>query len=124
MKTFLYRWGPALVIMAVIFTASSFPKADLPQFGTWDWAVKKAGHLLGYGLLGVFYLRGLAPGVKPTTWQVILAIVLTGLYGATDELHQSFVSGRGALPSDVLIDMVGASLGVGVWVYGGRAWKR
>jgi len=120
MKTFLYRWGPALLVMAVIFTASSFSKAGLPQFGTWDWAVKKAGHMLGYGLLGVFYLRGLAPGVQPTIWQIIFAVALTGLYGATDEFHQSFVAGRGALPSDVLIDLVGATMGVAVRVWVGN----
>ncbi len=42
------RWGPAVLMMAVIFTASSFPSRDLPSFGLWDRLVKKGGHMLGY----------------------------------------------------------------------------
>ncbi len=60
MKGFLSRWGPALVLMAVIFAASATPGEDLPNAGDWDTVFKKGGHLLGYALLGVAYLRGLA----------------------------------------------------------------
>jgi len=34
--TWLWRWGPALIVMAVIFTFSSFPKNSVPDFGLWD----------------------------------------------------------------------------------------
>jgi VanZ family protein len=44
----------------------------------------------------------------------VIAVALATGYGATDEFHQSFVPGRGPAFSDVLIDLVGASLGVGV----------
>ena len=102
--------------MAVIFTLSSFPKSGVPDFGLWDWLVKKSSHLAGYGLLGAAYLRGLAAsrGARPTPQQALLAVCLAGLYGATDEIHQSFVAGRGAGPVDVLIDTLGAAAGVGV----------
>src|SRR5262245_24859456 len=30
---FLRRWGPALLVMALIFTASSIPGDDLPELG-------------------------------------------------------------------------------------------
>ena len=110
---FVKRWGPALVVMAVIFTASSFPSRDLPNFGLWDWLLKKGGHALGYALLALAYLRGLANGERPTARQILLAVLLAGLYGATDEYHQSFVAGRGAAAADVLIDTIGAIVGVG-----------
>lgn len=117
------RWGPALAMMALIFTASSFPSQDLPNFGLWDRLVKKGGHMLGYALLTMAYARGLAAGARPTRRQLLAAIALAGLYGITDESHQLFVAGRGAAATDVLIDTVGASLGAGIWAYG-RRWLR
>ena len=66
MKGFLSRWGPALVLMAVIFAASATPGEDLPNAGAWDTLFKKGGHLLGYALLGAAYLRGLAWSRRPS----------------------------------------------------------
>lgn len=111
------RWGPAVLMMAVIFTASSFPSRDLPSFGLWDRLVKKGGHMVGYGLLATAYAHGLASGARPTRRQLLMAVVLAGLYGVTDEFHQLFVAGRGAAATDVLIDTAGAVLGVGVRAY-------
>jgi hypothetical protein len=117
------RWGPALLIMAVIFVASSIPRNEMPSFGLWDWVVKKGGHMLGYALLALAYLRGLTTnsGPRPTVRQMLLAVALAGLYALTDEFHQLFVPGRSAAALDVLIDTLGASLGVGVWEFG-RRW--
>jgi VanZ family protein len=107
--------------MAVIFIASSFPSANLPRFGFWDVVVKKGGHLTGYALLAVAYLRALSNGGPISTRRAILAVGLAGLYAASDEFHQSFVPGRGAAAADVMIDATGAVLGVGarMWV---RRW--
>lgn len=120
MKAFLIRWGPAIMVMAVIFVASSQPKAALPDYGERDWLVKKSGHLLIYGTLAWAYLRGLSGG-RSTRWRAsALAVVLAGLYGATDEFHQSFVAGRGAALLDVGIDTLGAALGLAATA----AWSR
>jgi VanZ family protein len=40
-----------------------------------------------------------------------VAMLLTVLYGATDEFHQAFVPGRYATIGDVLADSIGALLG-------------
>jgi VanZ family protein len=40
------------------------------------------------------------------------SILFAGLYAVTDEIHQTFVSGRSAEVRDVLIDTIGASIGV------------
>jgi hypothetical protein len=114
LKTLAWRWGPALLMMTAIFIASSIPKEELPAFGLWDLLVKKGGHLVGYGLLAVAYLHGLTNGQRATLAQVIWAILLAGLYGATDEFHQLFVAGRGASRVDVLIDTIGAMVGAGI----------
>lgn len=105
--------------MAAIFLASSQAKAEMPHFGGYDWLVKKTGHLVIYAALAWAYLRGLTYGGSVTWRAAALAVVLAALYGASDEYHQKFVAGRGSTMVDVLIDTVGACLGVGV----GAAWR-
>lgn len=109
--SFLWRWGPVLLMMSAIFGFSSIPSKDVPDFGLLDLIVKKGGHALGYGLLALFYLRGLKGEneVIAARW-FYLAWVLAVLYSATDEFHQSFVPGRHPALADVMIDALGAAL--------------
>jgi len=93
------RWFPALLTMLVIFAFSSQPGDNLPNFLTWDYIVKKAGHSIGYGLLALSYLQIL----KNNTRRYWLAWLMAVVYSATDEFHQSFVSGRNAFIYDVII---------------------
>jgi VanZ family protein len=116
-KAWLWRWLPALLMMAVIFSASSLTKKELPSFGMWDLLAKKGGHALGYALLGAAYVRGLAIGWRLSWRRVALALAGAALYAATDEFHQVFVSGRNASPVDVLIDVGGAAVGIAVWAF-------
>jgi VanZ family protein len=113
-KQFVWRWWPALVLMAVIFVASSQTKAAVPQFGAYDWPVKKFAHVISYGLLGIAYLHGLANGRRATVRMAMAAVLMAAAYGATDEFHQSFVAGRGAGPVDVGIDTLGAMAGLAI----------
>lgn len=109
------RWGLALGVMVVIFLASSIPSAQMPRFEVWDVLVKKGGHFTGYAVLGALYLRGLAYGQRATRRAWGLAILLALLYALTDELHQRFVSGRGATLTDVGIDTAGALVGATIY---------
>jgi len=120
MKGFLSRWGPALVLMAVIFAASATPGEDLPNAGDWDTLFKKGGHLLGYALLGAAYLRGLAAGRRPAVRDVGLAVFLAVLYATSDEIHQRFTPGRTPAAADVGIDVLGSALGAGLRGWWGR----
>ncbi len=110
----ILRWLPAVVIMAVIFIASNTPSSGLPQFGSWDFIVKKAGHMTGYALLALSFWFGL--GFNPRRWW--LAILLALLYAAIDEYHQSFISGRHPSLRDVLLfDGGGASIAVALMYF-------
>ncbi len=109
--SFLLRWGPALVMMTVIFGFSSVPSTDMPDFGFLDLLVKKGGHAFGYGLLALAFLNGLigdSKGVR-ARW-FYLAWLMAVAYSTTDEFHQTFTLGRHPAVTDVLIDSVGAAV--------------
>jgi len=98
-------------MMAGIFAFSSRASTELPNFGLMDFAVKKGGHLLGYGLLALSYWRGLRFNRK----YIWLAWALAVLYAMTDEFHQSFVPGRHPSLVDVFgFDGIGAAIALGI----------
>jgi VanZ family protein len=110
-RAFIWRWGPAILMMAAIFTFSSIPSVELPNFGLLDFLVKKGGHALGYGLLALAFFRGLkAERSKVESGQLFVAWALAALFSATDEFHQSFVPGRNPAVTDVMIDACGAAV--------------
>jgi len=83
----------------------------MPSFNWADTIVKKGGHALGYGLLGLAYLRGLKGDADAVgkRW-FFLAWIMAVLYSTTDEFHQSFVPGRHPAVTDVMIDAFGAAV--------------
>jgi hypothetical protein len=104
-NSFWFRWGLAFLVMVLIFAFSSIPSNEMPDFGMTDVIFKKAGHMLGYGLLAVAYLHAIGKQRPHARW---LAWLLAIGYGMTDELHQAFVPGRNAWIVDVGIDALGA----------------
>ena len=102
-------WGPVLLLMALIFYLSSLPDPGGPPGGISD----KTAHVLIYGVLGASMMRALAGGrATPITLPAILAaIVLTTLYGVSDEMHQYFVPPRTPDILDVAADAAGACAG-------------
>ena len=74
-----------------------------------NFALRKSGHFLGYGLLGVLFFRALhatsrAAAGTLAAWSVGLTLVVASL----DEFHQSFIPSREGSVRDVLLDTVGA----------------
>lgn len=103
------RWVPAFILMAIIFTLSSFPGDSLPYFGFWDVLLKKGGHALGYGLLGLAYFSAL-PRRLSFGYRWFLALLMAVLFALSDEFHQSFVEGRASSLGDVVVDGFGAAV--------------
>lgn len=116
--TRLWLWGPVVLQMGVIFSASSVPDLRGLPGGVPDWF----GHGVGYALLGALALRAFAGGrwAGVTARAVVGAALVSVLYGVTDELHQTRVSGRTADVRDVAADAAGASLAVAA----GWSWRR
>jgi VanZ family protein len=102
--------------MAVIFYLSSLTEPPLPPSIS-----DKQGHSFGYTGLGVAVLRAVAGGLPARVrWRTALvAIAITVAYGASDEFHQLFVSGRSADLHDLAADASGAVLAaVLCWAWG------
>ena len=102
--------------MGLIFFASSVPGDQLPGH-FWD----KLAHLLVYAGLGVLFLVPLAEArlSRVTVKAAATAVLLSVLYGAFDEVHQSFTPGRSPDVRDLFADALGAALGVAaVWLLG------
>lgn len=95
--------------MVIIFFFSSLPGYRLPFFGAWDIYIKKGGHALGFGLLGLAYYYAL-PQRLSVGYQWVLAFMMAILFALSDEFHQSFVEGRTSSLIDVVIDGVGAAV--------------
>jgi len=120
MQRIIRYWSPVLVWCAVIFIQSANPVPDvIPKWPLLD----KVIHVGIYGLLSGLISRALyhrtAPRQRPLTL-IVLATVITALYGLSDEWHQSFVAGRSADVFDWLADIAGGILGSALYMRGLR----
>ncbi|MBN2362039.1 MAG: VanZ family protein [Deltaproteobacteria bacterium] len=108
------RWMPAIIYAAIIVALSSSSRPlpiELPFSGC-----DKLLHVAEYALLALLVrwpLSRMAPPVARHADAITAALV--GLFGLSDELHQSLVPGREADSLDVLADCVGALFGIALW---------
>ncbi|HKF48114.1 MAG TPA: VanZ family protein [Terracidiphilus sp.] len=121
-------WPVALMIAVIIVESQEFMGADhtsgplrmiwqaiFGQVGDARWEdihnyIRKSGHFLGYGMMGLAWLRAwwmTLPHSKFLT-DVALAMLGTGAIASLDEYHQSFLPNRTSSPWDVLLDCTGA----------------
>jgi VanZ family protein len=72
--------------------------------------IRKSGHFLGYGTIGLLWLRAWWMTLSHSHFLVdaLLAFLGTALVASADEFHQSFLPDRTGTPWDVLLDCCGA----------------
>ena len=102
--------------MGIIFYVSAQPDVSIPEALT-----DKSSHSLAYTLLGVLIVRALAGGLpaRISVRTALLGVLLTTMYGASDEFHQSFVPGRSAELYDLYADALGGGIGAFCcWLWG------
>ncbi len=106
---------PAVLWMVMIFTLSSrekFPSAG----GLSDRVAPIAAHLFLYGVLsGLLLLATIFRG-RMTFKTALGIVVVSTLYGVIDEYHQSFVPGRDSSLFDVIVDAIGSSIVVAMYL--------
>lgn len=90
----------------------AMPKNEYQQtLDRYQHIVRKAAHITEYAILAA--LLFIALGLMPVSLRarLIFSALPAILYGVADELHQLWVSGRGAGVGDMLFDALGAITG-------------
>jgi len=114
-SNFLKYWVPLYIYAGIIFYFSSIPKPlpeiDIPFFD-------KALHICEYAVFGLLASRAFKNSPRKGFFEnfKIMAILISILYGISDEFHQAFVAERHFSVFDMLADGIGGI--IGVFVYG------
>lgn len=100
---------------------------DYASFEPWHVFIRKSGHVFGYGLLSVLFLRAWretlpAPGdpVWTMRWSSI-ALLGTALVASLDEWHQSYLPSRTGRWEDVVLD-TSAALAIQLMIFLYQKW--
>lgn len=101
MRKIFSRWLPVALWMVVIFFFSSRPDLPGSRIDWVDFIFKKSAHVTEFAVLTLLAYR--AFGRRSPDYAVLFAIT----YAFSDEIHQFFTPGRGALLTDVAIDSIG-----------------
>jgi len=107
--------GPLRKIFEALFGPVGNARWDLVHH-----YLRKTGHFLGYGILGLLWLRAWRVTLPRAVFlsQAALAVAGTALVASGDEWHQSFLPNRTGTPWDVLLDCCGAAAMIGLaWLY-------
>ena len=132
----VFSWTAVILFMGLIFSLSHQPVSQSSELSTgiteviiekvekvfpnvefnsasFHHLVRKNAHFFIYLVLGFLVAYALGKiGVKGYR-KIGLSLLVCIIYAISDELHQLFVSGRGAQVKDVFIDSAGAIVGVG-----------
>jgi VanZ family protein len=129
LKFWISAWWPVAVGIGVIAIESSAALGSDHTTGPLRWLfqaifgpvanerweivhhlVRKSGHFIGYGLLGLAWLRAWWMSLPRSLFlhDFALALLGTALTASADEFHQGFLPNRSGTPWDVLLDCCGA----------------
>ena len=93
----------SIMWMGVIFFFSSLTKTDLKQ-------MPNVSDILAHG--AVYSLLGVLLYFSFSRYPSVKAVLLSFLYGISDEFHQSFVPGRTPEIKDLIVDTTAALISV------------
>lgn len=113
-SNFLKYWVPLYIYAGIIFSFSSIPKplpeVDIPFFD-------KALHICEYAVFGLLASRAFKNSPRRGFFEnfKLMAILISILYGISDEFHQAFVAERQFSIFDMVADAIGGTLGVFIY---------
>ena len=133
--------------MGVIFTASGdadsarhssiyfeplmrwlFPQMSQAHIEQLHYAFRKCCHMTEFAVLAVLAWRAVRQPARndQRQWrwdEAGLALGITLLYAASDELHQVFIPSRTGQISDVVVDVLGGAIGLALLWLAGKKFK-
>ncbi len=74
--------------------------------------VRKTAHFSIYALLGLLLMSLMKTYKLKEIKRIGISFIMGAVYAISDEIHQSFVPGRGPMVQDVLIDSLGVIFGI------------
>ena len=90
-----------------------------------QYPIRKCAHMTEYMIFTLSVILALYVWKVKNKWLYILAFAVAVIFASTDEFHQLFVPGRSGMVIDVLIDSIGAAIGVFiVWGVRRKIYKR
>lgn len=102
--------GSIVKTLVTFFYGDSFISLPLDKqneiLSIWSLVIRKGAHFSIFGVLGVLSFFS-AYSFYKSNYSYLIAIAITFLYACSDEFHQTFVSGRAGMFTDVLIDTSG-----------------
>lgn len=117
-KKLVSYWLPVFLWGTIIFIFSANPTTSTSEIHWQDFIIKKTLHILFFGTLATLLYRALRVSGVGKFRAGYTTIIITFLYGVTDEIHQSFTPGRMPRVYDVVFDTIGALLSIFIiWKY-------
>lgn len=110
MRKIIKYWAPLYIYAGIIFYMSGLsqplPQVSIPYFD-------KFLHLIEYAIFGILAARAFRSSGREALYKnfIMLAILTSVAYGASDELHQFFVSCRDSNVFDITADLAGGTIG-------------
>lgn len=77
-----------------------------------DHIVRKNAHAFMYMVLAILVSTALFSYNKNGKGMIVYILFICLFYAVTDEFHQAFIPGRTSLVSDILVDFMGALIGL------------
>jgi VanZ family protein len=123
-KSLARYWLPVILLCSAIFISSSFPSVvNMQRVPQGD----KLLHATVYGILAALFFRAfnaLEGWHRKPARTFLFSLLAAGIYGLSDEWHQSFVVGRTADAMDWIANMLGATLAAGWYLTALRKRRR
>ena len=124
-KKFRTFWLPVIIWALVIFSFSSLPTKKVSDFYLQDFLLKKSAHVVEYAIFATLFYRALVAYGVFVKMAGGYSVIISMLYGVSDEFHQSFTPGREPRGRDVVFDTIGAVLAIYlIWKYLPKAPKK
>lgn len=99
-----------ITLMCFIFYFSHQTGQESSQMSN-NLLIRKLAHITEYAVLA-FFVYAYVSSYKNVRIPGLVAVIVTIIYAASDEYHQTFIVGRSGNITDVLIDAIGVVVGV------------
>jgi len=115
-----YRWLFTLALIMLVIVLSVTPGVPRPGDSLFEWLVintatpvQKLLHVVIYALLAMAWMWSLA-SVDSLAGRLLLSLLLTVMLGVVLEWCQTMVPGRFGTLSDVILNAIGAAIGLAI----------